>query len=91
MERAEKFQSDHATPAFRPVVPPAFPNRPFKLEVFVFPFQTICDVIPENRFFQMSSLYVHPRAYVCIIFEKTKGKFSGEHQVARIGEKNVQS
>ena len=31
-------------------------------------------------------MHVHPRAYVCIINEKTKGKFRGEHHVVWIGK-----
>ena len=33
-------------------------------------------VTPENCFFQMS---FYPRAYVCITYKKTKGKFPEEH------------
>ena len=33
------------------------------------------DGIPENCFLQMSSVHVHPRAYVWIINEMSKGKF----------------
>ena len=32
--------------------------------------------------FKFRLMHVHPRAYVCIINEKTKGKFPGEHHVA---------
>ena len=32
-------------------------------------------------------MHVHPHAYVCIINEKTKGKFPGEHHV---GNQNMQ-
>ena len=32
------------------------------------------DGIPENCFLQMSSVHVHPRAYVWIINEMSKGK-----------------
>ena len=33
---------------------------------------------PENCFFPMLS---YARAFVCVINEKTKGKFPGEHRV----------
>ena len=36
------------------------------------------DVTPGNTFFQMSS---SARAYVCIIYVKTKRKFPWEHHV----------
>ena len=46
------------------------------------PFQLVCSVCfshfrprdgsPENCFFQMASVHVHPRAYVCIINESQK-------------------
>ena len=35
------------------------------------------DGTPENWLFPM---HVHPRAYVCVIYETAKGKFSGEHR-----------
>ena len=36
------------------------------------------DGTPENCFFQISS---YSCALVCLIYEKTKGKFPGEHHV----------
>ena len=35
------------------------------------------DGTPENWLFPM---HVHPRAYVCVIYETAKGKFAGEHR-----------
>ena len=32
-------------------------------------------------FFKCRFIHVHPRAYVCIINEKTKSKFPGKHEV----------
>ena len=34
-------------------------------------------------------MHVHSRAYVCIISEKTKGKFPGELHVVWIGKQNI--
>ena len=34
-------------------------------------------------------MHVHSRAYVCIINEKTKGKFPGELHVVWIGKQNI--
>ena len=31
-------------------------------------------------------MHMHPRAYVCMINETTKGKFPGEYHVVWIGE-----
>ena len=35
----------------------------------------------ELFFFKCRLIHAHPCAYVCIINEKTKGKFPGEHHV----------
>ena len=34
---------------------------------------------------------VHPRAYVCIVKEKTKHKFPRENHVVLIGKQNIQA
>ena len=39
----------------------------------------------ENCFFQMSSVHVHPRAYVCIINENSQGEFPD------LGKQNTQA
>ena len=59
------------------------------------PFQLVCSVCfshlrprdgsPENCFFQMSSVHVHPRAYVCIINENSQGEFPD------LGKQNTQA
>ena len=36
--------------------------------------------------FKFCPMQAHPRAYVCIIYEKTKGKFPRENQVVWIGK-----
>ena len=45
-------------------------------------------MVPQRTgfFFKFRLVYVHPRAYVCTINEKTKGKFRGEHRVVWIGK-----
>ena len=51
-------------------------NGPFQLVYSVcFSQFRARDGIPENCFLQMSSVHVHPRAYVWIINEMSKGKF----------------
>ena len=45
--------------------------------VLFFPFQTSLNCNPENCFFQMSS-YECACTCICIIYEKTNGKFHGE-------------
>ena len=39
-------------------------------------------MVPQRTVsFKCRLMHVHPRAYVCIINEKTKGKFPGEYHV----------
>ena len=54
--------------------------------IFVFPFQTSWWYPRELFFFKFRLMHVHPRAYVCIINEKTKGQFRGERHMVWIGK-----
>ena len=56
-------------------------NRPFKL---VFPFLSDHVTVPQRTVsFNYRHMHVHPRAYECIINEKTKDKFPGEQHVRK--------
>ena len=66
---------------------PTWLNRRLQLVSFVFHFRPR-DGALENCFFffKFRLMHVHPRAYVCIIHEKTKGKFPEEHHVVWLGK-----
>ena len=49
--------------------------------MFCFPISGRVMVPQRTVSFYCRLMYVHPRAYVCLINEKTKGKFLGEHLV----------
>ena len=55
-------------------------KRHFLACAFCFPISDHVMVLQRTVFFfKFRLMHVHPRVYVCIIHEKTKGKFSGEH------------
>ena len=48
-------------------------------------------MVPQRTVsFKCGLMHAYPRASVCIIYEKTKGKFPGEHRVIWIGKQNIQ-
>ena len=64
-------------------------NRPcFSLYVLFFALQSTWWYLREQRTvsFLRRLIHVHPRANVCKIKEKTKGKFPGQHHVVWIGK-----
>ena len=64
-------------------------NRPcFSLYVLFFPLQSTWWYLKEQRTvsFLRRLIHVHPRANVCKIKEKTKGKFPGQHHLVWIGK-----
>ena len=47
-------------------------------------------MVPQRTVsFKCRLMHMHPRAYVCIINEKTKDKFPRENHVAWIGKQNI--
>ena len=57
----------------------------FSLYVLCFSQFRARDGTPENCTFQMWSVHVHPRAYVCIINKMSKGEFSD------LGKQSIQA
>ena len=54
--------------------------------LFCFPFSDHLMVPHRTVSFKCYPMHLHSRGYVCIIYEKTKGKFPGEYHVVRIGK-----
>ena len=59
--------------------------------MFTFPISDHLMVPQRTVFFFNVIIYVRSRAYVYIIYEKTKGKFPWEHLLSELGKQNIQA